>query len=44
MLTVLAEAGLESRLVVEVKQNPANANPLKYANMAREFLRTHLEY
>lgn len=39
ILEVLAEANFEGWLIVEAEQNPAHANPLKYATMAREYLR-----
>jgi inosose dehydratase len=38
----LAEAGFEGWLVVEAEQDPAKALPLKYAKMAREYLRQQL--
>ena len=38
----LADARFEGWMVVEADQNPAAANPLKYAKMARQFLRDGL--
>lgn len=38
----LAAAGFEGWIVVEAEQDPAKANPLAYAKMAREFLRKQL--
>ena len=38
----LAEAHFEGWLVVEAEQDPAKANPLKYAKMARHYLRQTL--
>ncbi len=40
----LAAAEYEGWLVVEAEQDPAKANPLKYAKMAREFLKLNLGY
>jgi inosose dehydratase len=40
----LVAADFEGWLVIEAEQDPAKANPLKYAKMAREFLRQHLGY
>ncbi len=39
ILEVLADADFKGWLIVEAEQNPAHANPLKYAKMAREYLR-----
>jgi inosose dehydratase len=39
ILETLAEAGFQGWLVVEAEQDPAKANPLQYAKMARAFLR-----
>ena len=39
ILGVLAEHGYEGWLVVEAEQDPAKANPLQYAKMARAYLR-----
>lgn len=36
---VLAQSGFEGWLIVEAEQDPAKANPLKYATMARNYLR-----
>jgi inosose dehydratase len=38
----LAEAHFEGWLVVEAEQDPAKANPLEYAKMARQYLRRTL--
>ena len=38
----LAEADFEGWLVIEAEQNPAKANPLQYAKMARSYLRDTL--
>lgn len=38
----LADADFEGWLVIEAEQNPAKANPLQYAKMARAYLREHL--
>lgn len=42
LIDVLAAAGFEGWLVVEAEQDPAKATPLKYAKMAREYLRNVL--
>jgi inosose dehydratase len=42
ILTALAEADFEGWLVVEAEQDPAKAKPLKYAKMARAYLRETL--
>jgi inosose dehydratase len=42
IFAALAEAGFEGWLVVEAEQDPAKANPLKYAKMARSYLREKL--
>jgi inosose dehydratase len=39
ILQALADHGFEGWLVVEAEQDPAKANPLEYALMAREYLR-----
>jgi inosose dehydratase len=39
---LLADAGFTGWLVIEAEQNPAKANPLQYAKMARAFLKQHL--
>lgn len=39
ILKALAEKGFAGWLVVEAEQDPAKATPLKYAKMAREYLR-----
>ena len=39
ILQVLADADFEGWLIVEAEQNPATANPLKYATMAREYMK-----
>jgi inosose dehydratase len=36
---VLADHDYRGWLVVEAEQNPAKANPLRYATMARNYLR-----
>jgi inosose dehydratase len=38
----LAKAEFEGWVVVEAEQDPAKANPLKYAQMAREYLKRTL--
>jgi inosose dehydratase len=40
----LAAANFEGWLVIEAEQDPAKANPLQYAKMARTFLREQLGY
>lgn len=40
----LVAAKYEGWLVIEAEQDPAKANPLRYAKMAREFLKQHLGY
>jgi inosose dehydratase len=42
IFAALAEAGFEGWLVVEAEQDPAKANPLEYAKMARSYLRQTL--
>jgi inosose dehydratase len=39
ILDALAQANFEGWLVVEAEQDPAKANPLQYAQMARRYLR-----
>ena len=39
---LLAGAGYEGWLIVEAEQDPAKANPLTYAKMARAYLRCTL--
>ncbi|MDR3515035.1 MAG: myo-inosose-2 dehydratase [Azospirillaceae bacterium] len=39
---LLAEAGFNGWLVIEAEQDPAKANPLQYAKMARAYLRETL--
>ena len=39
MFKVLAEVGYQGWFVVEAEQDPDKANPLKYAKMARNFIR-----
>jgi inosose dehydratase len=39
ILQVLADSGFQGWLIVEAEQNPAHANPLEYALMARKYLR-----
>ena len=36
---ILAENGYEGWVVVEAEQDPAKANPLEYAKMAREYIK-----
>ena len=38
---ILADADYQGWLVVEAEQDPAKANPLEYAIMAREYIREH---
>jgi inosose dehydratase len=40
----LVAAQFEGWLVIEAEQDPAKANPLQYAKMARAFLRKELGY
>jgi inosose dehydratase len=42
IFAALADAGFEGWLVVEAEQDPAKANPLQYAKMARSYLRKTL--
>ncbi|WP_341486576.1 myo-inosose-2 dehydratase [Pararhizobium sp. A13] len=42
ILAALAEAGFAGWLVIEAEQDPAKANPLQYAKMARAYLRETL--
>lgn len=37
----LQESGYEGWFIVEAEQDPAKANPLEYARMARKFIREH---
>ncbi|WP_025742018.1 myo-inosose-2 dehydratase [Aquimarina pacifica] len=39
ILQTLADHDFEGWLIVEAEQNPANATPLKYAKMARQYLK-----
>lgn len=39
----LEENGYEGWLLVEAEQDPAKANPFKYAKMAREYIRTMIQ-
>jgi inosose dehydratase len=41
ILQILKSAGYKGWMVVEAEQDPAKANPLQYADMARKFLREH---
>lgn len=41
ILKKLAEAGYEGWLLVEAEQDPAKANPLEYAIVARKYIRQH---
>jgi len=42
MFEAIAAAGFDGWLIIEAEQNPAKANPLHYAKMARAYLREHL--
>jgi inosose dehydratase len=42
IFAALSEAGFEGWLVVEAEQDPAKANPLEYAKIARNYLRKTL--
>jgi inosose dehydratase len=42
ILEVLGKSGFQGWLVVEAEQDPRKANPLRYAQKARAFLREHL--
>jgi len=42
VFAALADAGFEGWLVIEAEQDPAKATPLKYAKMARTYLRDQL--
>lgn len=44
ILDSLQSVGYDRWLIVEAEQDPAKANPLEYANMARDFLRKRLGY
>jgi len=44
ILRTLQSAGYDRWLVVEAEQNPATANPLEYAQIARNYLRSQLGY
>lgn len=44
ILQTLANANFEGWLIVEAEQNPANATPLVYAKMAREYLKKATGY
>ena len=44
ILQLLKEANYDRWMIIEAEQNPANANPLEYAQMARTFLHKHLGY
>jgi inosose dehydratase len=44
ILQILKEVSYDRWMIIEAEQNPANANPLEYAQMARAFLREHLGY
>jgi inosose dehydratase len=41
ILKILKDAGFKGWMVVEAEQDPAKANPLEYAKMARAFLLNH---
>jgi inosose dehydratase len=42
IMKILQDVGYNRWLVIEAEQDPAKANPLKYAKMARDFLSAHL--
>ncbi|MDW3646652.1 MAG: myo-inosose-2 dehydratase [Bacteroidia bacterium] len=42
LFSVLNKSDYEGWIVIEAEQDPAKANPLKYAKMAREFLRSRI--
>ena len=42
LFQVLKESEYEGWIVVEAEQDPAKANPLEYAMMARKFIQTKL--
>jgi inosose dehydratase len=42
MFEAIAAAGFDGWLIIEAEQNPAKANPLHYAKMARAYLRENL--
>jgi inosose dehydratase len=42
MFAAIAAAGFDGWLIIEAEQNPAKANPLHYAKMARAYLRENL--
>ncbi len=44
ILETLQGAGYNRWLVVEAEQNPAHADPLEYAQMARAYLKAELGY
>jgi inosose dehydratase len=42
MFEAIAAAGFDGWLIIEAEQNPAKANPLRYAKLARAYLRENL--
>ncbi len=44
ILRILQNAGFDRWMVIEAEQDPANADPLQYAQIARTYLRTELGY
>jgi len=44
IVEILTGVGYSGWMVVEAEQDPAKANPLQYAKMARAFLREHVGY
>jgi inosose dehydratase len=42
IFSIFRNHGYEGWIVVEAEQDPAKANPLKYAQMSRQYLREHL--
>ena len=42
LFKTLQDAGFAGWLIVEAEQDPAKANPLEYAKIARNFLRQNL--
>lgn len=44
ILDIIKSVGYNRWMVVEAEQNPENANPLKYAKMARSYLHKQLGY
>ena len=44
ILQMLKEAGYYGWMIVEAEQDPTHANPVKYAKMAREYLRKQVGF